>query len=418
MPGAQHYLAHGLYHHNSPNLPHFKRSLWPEFRRWCPWDQVVEGHQRFGKLDWEPHEPFTIVFKNNTTLHCAGTEKPGSLEGPNLNFVYFDEARHHPDDKVLKVVDGRVRIPGPKGEPPQIWLTTTPAMNWLYTYFGPIDPEGDPYESFKRNSRVITLSTKENEINTFDGFSENRSQSLTEKEARVLLDAEWEDLTEGQPFLPDMIWWDNCREDIPPLTRNEQLVIALDAATGRTVTSSDCFAIVGVTRHPDPRRRETDVAIRYSKVWQVKPGKKLDYQGDEYNPGPERELLRLCGYVYEGDSIVYKPGLGFNVVVIVYDPKELHDMAMRLYRAGVGWFKEFGQGAQRNESDRQLLDLIQQRRLAHNGDAELRKHIQNADRKTDDSGGALRIVKRTDSQKIDLAVDTSMACYEALRLNI
>ncbi|HUW11196.1 MAG TPA: terminase family protein, partial [Anaerolineae bacterium] len=109
MPGPQHYLAHGLYHHNSPNLPHYKRSLWPEFRRWCPWDMVVEKHRRFGKLDWEPHEPFNIVFKNDATLHCTGIENPGSLEGPNINFAHFDEARHHPDDKALKVLDGRVR---------------------------------------------------------------------------------------------------------------------------------------------------------------------------------------------------------------------------------------------------------------------------------------------------------------------
>ncbi|MHC4335964.1 MAG: terminase large subunit domain-containing protein [Planctomycetota bacterium] len=236
VPFWEHYVAHGLVHHNSgksvsgiikalervhrgmsglmcsPNLPHYKRSLWPEFRRWCPWDRVTKKHQRFGKLDWEPHEPFNIVFKNDAVVHCTGIENPGSLEGPNLNWALFDEARHHPDGKALKVLDGRVRIPGPKGQPPQIFLTTTPALNWLYEYFGPViakcpvcgevrvdTPAGkpwacpdcgrqdivadDPFAAFKADCRVITLFTEDNEVNLFEGFAASRAQTLTEKEA-------------------------------------------------------------------------------------------------------------------------------------------------------------------------------------------------------------------------------------------
>jgi len=402
----------------SPNLPHFKRSLWPEFRRWCPWDRVTPKHQRFGKLDWEPHEPFNIVFKNDATLHCTGIENPGSLEGPNISFAHFDEARHHPDDKALKVLDGRVRIPGPKGEPPQIWLTTTPALNWLHTYFGPVI-EDDPFEAFKADAKDIVLLTKDNEANLFEGFAQARSQTLTEKEARVLLEAAWEDLTEGQPFLPDMTWWDNCKEPLPPLGQYEPMVLGVDAATGRTMTSSDCFAIIGVTRHPDPARAGNTAAVRYAKTWQARPGGKIDYWGTWDNPGPERELLRLCGYEMDADGIPVPMSRGrFNVLSIVYDPTELHDMAMRLVRAGVAWFKEFSQGAQRNESDRQLLEMIQQRRIVHDGNAELREHIKNADRKTDESGHKLRIVKRIDALKVDLAVALSMSAYESMRLNL
>jgi len=414
VPGPQHYLAHGLYHHNSPNLPHFKRSLWPEFRRWCPWDQVVDAHQRYGKLEWEPHEPFNIVFKNGATLHCAGIEKPGSLEGPNINFAHFDEARHHPDANALKVLDGRVRIPGPDNEPPQIWLTTTPAMNWLFTYFGPVEAD-DPFLSFKQAARDIVLLTVDNEINLFDGFAQARSQTLTELEARVLLEAQWEDLTEGQPFLPDMTWWDHCREELPPLRPHEPLIIGLDAATGRTSSVSDCFAIVGVTRHPDPAKADNSVAVRYAKTWQARPGGKIDYRGDEYNPGPERELLRLCGYDLDGSGApAFRQGSGYNVVAVVYDPTELHDMATRLYRAGVAFFREFSQGRLRNEADRQLLDIVRERRVAHDGDETLREHVKNADRKTDESGHQMRIVKRYDSGKIDLAVALSMAAYQCL----
>jgi hypothetical protein len=376
----------------SPNLPHFKRSLWPEFRRWCPWDRVVKKHQRFGRLDWEPHEPFNIVFRNDAILHCTGIENPGSLEGPNLSFAHFDEARHHPDGKALKVLDGRVRIPGPKGQPPQIFLTTTPALNWLFEYFGPLQTRDDgtvddPYAAFKADARDIILLTRDNEANLFDGFAQSRSQTLTAKEARVLLEAQWEDLTDGQPFLPDISWWDNCKETLPPLTPREPMILGVDAATG--------------------------------KVWQARAGKKIDYRGTPLNPGPERELLRLCGWELDADGKpVPRPGGGHNVLSVVYDPTELHDMSSRLYKAGVAWFKEFSQGAKRNESDRQLLEMIQQQRVAHDGDPVLREHIRNADRKTDESGHKLRIVKRAESQKIDLAVALSMGAYETMRLNL
>jgi len=399
-------------------MPHFKRSLWPEFRRWCPWDRVVQKHQRYGKLDWEPHEPFNIVFKNDAVLHCTGIENPGSLEGPNLNFAHFDEARHHPDGKALKVLDGRVRIPGPRGQPPQIYLTTTPAMNWLYEYFGPVI-EDDPFAAFKHDAKDIVLLTRDNEANLFDGFAQSRAQTLTEKEARVLLDAAWEDLTEGQPFLPDMTWWDNCKEALPPLTPKEPMVLGVDAATGRTATSSDCFAVVGVTRHPDANKARDTVAVRYARVWQARAGQKIDYWGTWDDPGPERELLRLCGYEMDADGIPVPSGRsGYNVVAVTYDPTELHDMSSRLYRAGVAWFREFSQGQQRNESDRQLLEMIKDRRVAHDGNGDLREHMRNADRKTDESGHRLRIVKRTDSLKVDLAVALSMASYEAMRLNL
>lgn len=431
----------------SPNLPHFKRSLWPEFRRWCPWDRVVKKHQRFGKLDWEPHEPFNIVFKNDAVLHCTGIENPGSLEGPNINFAHFDEARHHPDAKALKVLDGRVRIPGPKGEPPQIFLTTTPALNWLYEYFGPLlahcpicgdfemdDPCAvpvcptckredievvDPLAPFKRDARNIILLTKDNEANLFEGFAQSRSQTLSEKEARVLLEAAWEDLAEGQPFLPDISWWDSCKEDLPPLSPNEPMVLGVDAATGRTASSSDCFAITGITRHPNAHRADTTLAVRYAKIWQARSGTKIDYQGTWDYPGPERELLRLCGWDMDADGKpIPSPQGGNNVLAVVYDPTELNDMAQRLFRVGVAWFKEFSQGILRNEADRQLLELIKARRMIHDGNPDLRTHLQNADRKTDDAGHRMRIVKRTDGQKIDLAVALSMSSYEALRLNL
>jgi len=453
VPGAHHYSAHGLFHHNSPDLPHFSRSLWKEFQRWCPWDMVVPSDRHMGDLIWDPVKPFDVVFENNTYIHCLGVKNAGSLEGPNINWAHFDEARHYGDRSAIVVLDGRIRIPGPKGEPPQMWFTTTPLMHWLFDFFGPVKAvcldchaswkgvdgievqTGEPLVCkrcgspnlkieddlfhFKRDSRVVRLSTRGNEPNTMDGFAEKRGQSLTPKEGEVLLLGKWGEISEGQPFLPYILWWDQCREELPPLGRDEPLIVSMDAATGRQFNVSDCFALVGITRHPDPSRAEDSVAVRFSHVWQAQTGGKIDFRGTKEEPGPERVLLRMCGYELEDDgSLSFHPEIRYHVIIVVVDPTELNDMIQRLTNANVCAFEELGQTHERYEADRQLLNLITQRRIAHDGDPELRMHVMAADRRLDSSDKRMRIVKRTSSSRIDLAVAVSMGSYVALRYNL
>jgi len=383
----------------SPDLEHFKKSLWPEFRRWCPWDCVVEKQRYRQAVTWEPSRPFSLVFNNavgtQSVLLCGGAKESeiGAWEGPNLSYVHMDEFRRHKRAAALKVFDGRVRIPGPNGEPPQIYITTTPRKHWLYEYFGPLK-ENDERAAFKADSLVVTLLTIENAENLEPGFADKRAQTLTAAEVRVLLKAEWEDIETGQRFLPSMLLWDACKENLSMLTDYEPMIVALDAAV-----VNDCFAMVGVTRH---LAKEEAIAVQFVQVWEPK-GHALDYQGAEDNPGPERVLRQLADR--------------YNVMCVVYDPYQLHDMATRLAREGVAWFKEFGQGAPRFESDQQLLALISQRRLAHDGNAILRQHVDNADRKLNDDG-KLRIVKREQSGKVDAAVALAMAAYQCLKLRL
>lgn len=386
----------------SPDLPHFKKSLWPEFQKWCPWDQVVPSQRYRAAFEWSPHEPFTLSFINGATLFCGGIESPISWEGGNVNFAHMDEARRMKDAAALKVLDGRVRIPGPNKEPPQLWLTTTPRMNWLHEYFGPMQAD-DPRAAFKRDAQIITLYTADNERdgNLAEGYVKQRRQSLNESEARVLLEAEWEDIDEADRFLPSMIWWDSLKEALQPVTRKEPMILAMDAATGRQAGASDCFGIIGATRHP---ARHGDVAIRFVMKWQAKAGHVIDFQGSEQAPGPELVVRRLCK--------------DLNIAEVCYDPTQLHDMAMRLRREGLAHFYEFSQAGLRAEADKMLYDIITQKRLAHDGNADLRAHIDNADRKTDAQDRKLRIVKREEGLKIDLAVCTSMAVFECLRLNL
>ncbi len=264
----------------APDFEHFKKSLWPEFKLWCPWQVVIDSQQRRQSEAWEPSGHFTLVIKNElggySELSCGGAKESeiDSWRGPNKSFVLMDEASRHREPKALKVFDGRVRIPGPANEPGQIFFTTTPEMHWLYDYFGPLK-DGDELANFKQDSFVATVRAKENEANLEDGYVEKRAQSLNAAEVRVFLDAEWERISDVEKFV-NLVWWENCYEPLPAVTRSEPMVIALDAAKGSTgSTLADCFAVVGVTRHPS---RPKDVAIRYCGIWQPTQGQLLDYE--------------------------------------------------------------------------------------------------------------------------------------------
>lgn len=372
----------------SPDFEHLKRSLWPEFARWCPWSHVIEEHRYRGRAGWEPTRPFTLLFESGATLYVGGFDEPSSWEGPNVSFAHIDEARRKKDPLILKVLDGRVRIPGPQGEPPQIFLTTTPAMHWLYDYFGPLKQD-DPYAAFKADSMVIDLLTADNAANLSDGYVAKRRQSLSETEARVLLEAAWEDVETAQHLLEHISLWDACQEALPPLQPGEPLVLAADAGV-----NDDNFGLVGVSRHP---LRHEHVAVRYARRWEPAAGAPVNFDL------VEQEITRLCQT--------------YAVAQVTYDPYQLHQMMSGLLSRGVCWTDEFGQQAERLEGDKQLRDLILQRRLVHDGDPVLRQHIQNADRKTD-TDNRLRIVKRAQGLKIDLAVALAMAAKRCLDLNL
>jgi phage terminase large subunit-like protein len=235
----------------------------------------------------------------------------------------------------------------------------------------------------------VKLKTSENVHNLDEHYEEDRRSVLTEAQARVYMDAEWEDLTEGTPYLETMQWWDDCKEALPEPTKQEPLVIALDAAK-----TSDVFGLVGVSRHPS---REDALAVRLVRAWVPQKGKgALNYE--------------------EIESEIEFIAKSHNVIQIAYDPNELHHMMTRMRHRRIAHTAEFSQQGERLRADRGLIDLIQQRRVAHDGHIMLREHLKNADRKLEADGRNIRIVKRAQSRKIDLAVCLSMACHRALEL--
>jgi phage terminase large subunit-like protein len=209
-----------------------------------------------------------------------------------------------------------------------------------------------------------------------------QEKTLRPSQFRRLHLNEWAESEEA--FIP-IAWWDACEDEIPELDSRTSLVLGVDGAV-----SGDSFAIVGVTRHP---ARHDDVAVRLWGLWEPPPGGKIDFQE------PYRELLELIDR--------------YNVVKICYDPFQLEHFMQRL--ASRVWASAFDQGAERNIADKTLFDLIRDRRIGHCGPAEIRQHLLNANaRITGDS--RMRIEKRVERLKVDLAVALAMASRECLRL--
>lgn len=389
----------------SPDFEHFKRSLWPELRRWIPWDLVIQRHRYRASASWEPQRPFTLVFLTGSAFFLGGMQESDvqAWEGPNLNFWHFDEIRRHRTDAALKVIHGRVRVPGPNGEKPQRWYTTTPLPrgSWMFKYTGPIPEEKeqrlqDPRLRYKLDRLIVNLKTKDNLAHLTPGFIEERSQVLTESEIQLLLEGLQVDVADTEAFLPTISLWDECRGVVPPLDDRTPIVIALDAAIGRASGLPDCFGLVGVSRQKD---RPDDLAVRIVRKWQAEPGKKLDFHADN---GPIPTLRFLCEH--------------HAVAAVPYDPYQLHSDCTQLAKEGFAWFMEFHQGADRLEADRALFDRILARGIIHDGNADLRQHLENAGRKLDQDGRRMRIVQRDPDLKVDLSVCLSMSCHTAARL--
>ncbi len=217
----------------------------------------------------------------------------------------------------------------------------------------------------------------------------SEAATQTEAQYRRLHLNEW--VSAESEFIPIELW-DACLEPLP-LIPGEQtpLVVGLDAAV-----TGDCFGLVVVSRHPaDPNR----IAIRVCRKWDPPEGGKIDFDG----PGEVLTWLK--------DN--------FNVVQVAYDAYQL-EYFVKTYRDKLGlWFEEFSQAGRRLMADKQLYDLIVHKRIAHDGDADLRMHIQNCNAKIPkDEDGKLRLVKKSENRKIDLAVALSMASAENLRLNL
>ena len=220
----------------------------------------------------------------------------------------------------------------------------------------------------------------------------NEAATQTPAQMQRLHLNEW--VSGESPFAP-IEWWDACGATPPtPLKPGDRtpLVVILDAAV-----TGDCFGMLAVSRDPDAPADKPGVCVRLVRKFTPEKGRPLDFAG------PEAVLRQWCQ--------------DYNVAQVGYDPYQLHDFGTRLQKEGVAWFRPFPQGIDRLKADKGLYDMIRDRRIRHDGNTDLREHIANCNAKSGkDEDSKLRIVKKSESRKIDLAVCLSMGAHECLRL--
>lgn len=288
----------------------------------------------------------------------------------------------------------------------------------LFPYFAPFDMRPDRTEATRR--------------------AEESSGSYTQLGLSYFLPRTPEEALAGDeasPYIPLERWDTLYEKDLPPLLpgSREAVILALDAAV-----TADCFGIVAVTRHPDPTRYASDIAIRRVKKWtpDMFPNHRIDFATCEEfirfvcrggcfagHPPPSKELAASgqayhpeCEFCQRGE---WKAVPGHNVVQTTYDPYQLEDMAQRLRKDGVAWMSEFDQGSERLIGDGILYRLAFSGKLAHNNDPDLREHIGNAKaRLQPEEESKMRIIKKSPARKIDLAVAAAMAAKRCLDLNL
>lgn len=132
----------------NPDFENFKISTWPEFRMWIPWENVVPAHRYRQDPEWYPYQPFNLTFMNGVNVICKGLKDPDSARGPNINWLWYDEAGRDPTGQSWQLAIASVRV----GYAPQAWITTTPNVKapWVRKFFLEKDIPEDAIEEFKK----------------------------------------------------------------------------------------------------------------------------------------------------------------------------------------------------------------------------------------------------------------------------
>lgn len=140
----------------NPSFENFKISTWPEAREWIPWDIVVPPHRHRRDPAWQPNQPFRLSFDigwKTVSVICKGLRNPEAARGPNINWLWYDEAREDHDGLAWANAVASVRV----GDNPQAWITTTPAgqSHWFYKFFVMKEIPEDALELFAQSDREL-----------------------------------------------------------------------------------------------------------------------------------------------------------------------------------------------------------------------------------------------------------------------
>lgn len=336
---------------------------------------------------------YKITFDNHSVIEAIPVDPSGEAGG-NDDLLEYTELHAFNSKAALRLWTETTISPTKYGKS-QRWADTyagmsgeSPILEPLYERL--VKPEnqldlGIPGLEVYANGKQLSLWNTQPRLSwqTPDYYASESATILPNEFLRVHRN-QW--TTSVNVFVPPE-WWDGCKQTLPEFDAKDPVIVGVDAAV-----SGDCFAIVAVTRKADT------VYVRSCRIWTPPKGGALDYGAEN---GPDQYLRELART--------------FNVIQFAYDPYQLHDLATRGRKDGVGWFREFPQGQDRLIADKQLYDTIRDRRLVHDGNVNLTEHVKNANAKLE-GDNKLRIVKRAEHLKIDACVALSMASSEARRL--
>ena len=251
-----------------------------------------------------------------------------------------------------------------------------------------LDPDVELYDAPSVRMLALWNTVPRLAWQTEEYYRQESANLLPSEFARVHRN-QWSD-GGSERFLPSIELWHACYDpDVPPLSPDEPGILALDAGE-----ADDTYGSAIITWHP---YRPGVLALRYARAYIPPPNGVLDFDAIEQDI---RDLV-TCYAIY----------------MIAYD-RFLLGQTIRRLTSGSDPIRTpcepFNQGNDRLEADAGLLARIAQRTVAQDGRSpDMTDHLNNADRKLDAASKKLRIVKRNQRLKIDLAVTLSMGCHVA-----
>jgi len=207
----------------NPDFENFKFSTWPEFKTWIPWQHVSERDRYRGEDEWEPSQAFTLHFDSGATVYCKGLKDPDSARGPNINWLWYDEASRDKSGMGWRLAIGGVRI----SPSPSAWATFTPRgmSHWTNKLFVENDVPEDVEQALREEGYEGELyahffaSIHDNRHNLDPLFYASMLATYVGKMREQELDGKIVQFTEGlvyETFGPDNI---TVKAEYDPETR-------------------------------------------------------------------------------------------------------------------------------------------------------------------------------------------------------
>lgn len=330
---------------------------------------------------------YIVQYPNGSKIECVPID-PNGEAGGNDDLIVFSEL-HGWKSKAQQRMWSEMTLSPTKFGNSQRWIDTyagyegeSPILENLYRLGVKqgrrIWDDLEVYENLDARMLCVWVTNwllpwQTNE--TAQAYYREEESQLTPDEFLRMHRNQW--VTSEDVFVP-YEWWEACGhtsyESIQP---DEPVIISADAGV-----VSDCFAVTMVTRRADK------VQVHYARKWQPQNGQKLDFDPIE------QEIRRLINT--------------YNCMELCYDEYQLVSMMGRIRSEEAVNVRAFNQASPRAIADKRLFDLIRERRLQHQNEADLNAHVKAANRKPEDDN-KLRIVKRTPQDKVDLCVALSMA---------